>query len=113
MAWTKGKRRNNGIDAAVFWQHLVNQVGLRKLAQIAGVDPRTVRRWSSGEDCSSLEVVTRVIESLCSYKREGVVGVDYALDGRSRIAGVGQYTIEAANGTLLKEVDNADSGDWS
>lgn len=113
MGWPKHKRRNTGIAAAQFWAALIKEVGLRKTACILKVDPRTLRRWASGEDCSPIEAVVQVIESLWPYRRESVVGVDYVLDGNTRVAGVGQYTIAAANGKLLEEIDDANTRDWS
>lgn len=97
--WTRGRRRNQ-CDAAALISGLVTKYGARGLARLAGVSDRTVRRWASGEDWPPFERLVELLDRLWPQGRHAlpIYRPDMALDGRSRVGGVGDYSIRSAQG---------------
>ena len=96
--WPKGRRRND-LDASQFIAGLIEEHGTSAVASAIGVSPRTVRRWSRGEDWCTLETIQKLIE--CLIPATGSLPIYdpvMALDGNTRVAGVGDYTLNSAKG---------------
>ena len=107
MAWQCGKRRHS-TGAARFIRSVVAEFGAREIGRRCGVSDRTVRRWASGEDWPDVEALYRLIDSLCPQSQGAmpVYSPDMALDGSTRVGGVGEFSRRAARGeqTYLEEV---------
>jgi transcriptional regulator with XRE-family HTH domain len=99
MSWLLHRRRNT-IDAARFIGALIREFGSRDLARRCGVSDRTIRRWASGIDWPARESLEKLIDSVAPAKGGSLplYSPDMAIDGNTRVAGVGDYTIRAARG---------------
>jgi transcriptional regulator with XRE-family HTH domain len=99
--WPHGQRRHS-TDAARLVAALVSEFGAAPLAGRCGVSDRTIRRWASGEDWPEADSLHRLIDSL--YPQGAgwcpVYSPDMAIDGNTRVGGVGEYTRRAARGDL-------------
>lgn len=97
--WPHGKRRN-ATDAQRFVSALVVEFGLRPLGRMAGVSDRTIRRWVSGEDWPSSAALYRLVDAVCPANVAAVPIYDpeMAIDGWTRLGGVGEYSRRAARG---------------
>lgn len=99
--WRRGHRRNE-IDGSRFVSACCRSYSVAKVARAAGVSSRTVRRWASGEDWMPLFRCQSIIDALLPlstgwhprYRR------DMAIDGNTRVGGVGDYSRRAAQGRL-------------
>jgi hypothetical protein len=103
MAWPAGKHRHS-TDAARFVRALLAEFSFRELARLCGVSPRTIQRWASGEDWPTAEAMHRLVDRLfpLSAGAGPIYSPQMALDGHTRVGGVGQYTIEAARGCAMR-----------
>lgn len=99
MAWPHGLRRHETTGQR-FISALVREFGCRRLARMAGVSDRTIRRWRDGVDWPSVEVLKRLVETLDFGPLASlpIYSPDMAIDGNTRVVGVGEYTIRAARG---------------
>ena len=98
MVWQRGIRRNQ-IDASAFLSAV--PISSREIARRLGVSDRTVRRWKSGEDWCSEETIFRIAKELVPDVSPGwcpIYAPDMAIDGNTRVGGVGQYSIDSAKG---------------
>jgi hypothetical protein len=110
MAWPAGKRRNN-IDASRIVRALVAEYGARPLARKVGVSDRTIRRWASGEDHVTRETIDRVIDAILPVNVGSlpIYSAEMAIDGNTRVAGVGEFSIRAARGRATEEDFSCDT----
>ena len=93
MAWPRGRRRHDGDGRWLIGVRAVD------LAAAAGVSYRTARRWQTGEDLPTVEVLLRLVERLWPLTAGSLpLAGDYPLDGWSRVGGVGEFTIRSARG---------------
>ncbi len=101
MVWQRGKRRHE-MDAARFVAALCREFSARELGRLCGVSDRTVRRWARGEDWPEAASLHRLIDGLfpASSCAAPVYDPDMAVDGNTRVGGVGEYSIRAAQGDL-------------
>jgi len=99
MVWERGKRRHE-MDAARFVAALCREFSARELGRLCGVSDRTVRRWARGEDWPEAASLHRLIDGLfpASSCAAPVYDPDMAVDGNTRVGGVGEYSIRAAQG---------------
>lgn len=101
--WIQGRRRRN-TNPAKFMRALVEAFSAREIARLVGVSDRTVRRWASGEDWCDFEVLPRLIDLL--FVDSGSLPIyhpDMAIDGNTRVVGVGEYSVRAARGLATEE----------
>ena len=101
MPWPRGKRRHQ-TDAARFIAALCREFSARELGRLCGVSDRTVRRWATGEDWIERADLDRLIDALFPASVDGgpIYSPELAIDGNTRVGGVGEYTIRAARGDL-------------
>jgi transcriptional regulator with XRE-family HTH domain len=96
-----GKRRHTS-DAARMIRGLLTEFAARDLARRCGVSDRTIRRWATGEDWPAATSLHRLIDSL--YPESAgwcpVYDPEMAIDGNTRLGGVGEYSRRAARGDL-------------
>ena len=98
--WLKGRPRQE-LAAEAFWRNLVAAHGLRGAAKMAAVSPRTVWRWMHGARTSRASF-ERVADAIAPQS-EGALPLyaeRMALDGDTRVGGVGDYTRHSARGGL-------------
>ena len=103
--WPRGKRRNpDAIDTSQFVESLISsgQATIARIANICGVDPRTVGRWRTGKHWPPLALIERLIRKLWpdAYVRGGLADIA-SWQGHTPL--VGQYTLRAAAGVLIKD----------
>lgn len=89
-----------GLDAAEFVSRIVTEFGARPLARKCGVSDHTIRRWASGEDWPTQEAIERLVDALYPMSRAAapLYRADMAIDGDTRVGGVGEHTIRSARG---------------
>ena len=108
MSWPRHTRRHT-IDCTRFIRALLTEFSARELARCCGVSDRTVRRWAAGTDWPARVSLDRLVESICP--RAGgslpLYSPDMAIDGDTRVGGVGDYTRRAAQGLPCYEEDYA------
>lgn len=99
MAWLAGKRRHT-TDARRFVSTLSLEFSARELSRLCGVSDRTVRRWRDGTDWPTADVLTRLVDRLFPQSEGSlpIYSTEMAIDGNTRVGGVGEYTIRAARG---------------
>jgi len=99
MVWQRGKRRHE-VDATRFVAALCREFSARELGRLCGVSDRTVRRWAAGVDWPDRAAVDRLVDALFPQSRGSLPIYDpgMALDGNSRVCGVGEYTLRSARG---------------
>jgi hypothetical protein len=99
--YPRGQRRHDS-DAARMIRGLLTEFSARELARRCGVSDRTIRRWASGEDWPAAERLHRLVDSICPQSAGWcpVYSPDMAIDGNTRVGGVGEYTRRAARGDL-------------
>lgn len=96
--WIKGIRRRN-CDASQFITALRREYTATHLAKLAGVCDRTIRRWASGEDWCDTEALIRLVDKLLPDVGRGpIYSPDMAIDGDTRLGGVGEFSIQSAKG---------------
>lgn len=96
--WPRGIRRH-ATDATRFIRALVAEFGATDLGRRAGVNTRTVYRWRDGDDWPSAERLAAIVESICPPSGSlPLYSAGMAIDGGTRVAGVGEYSIRAARG---------------
>ena len=96
--WLAGKRRKQ-CDGSKFISALCREYGARHIAKIVGVNNRTVRRWATGEDWVDYDRFIDLIERLfpLTYGAVPRYSTDMAIDGNTRVLGVGEYSIYSLN----------------
>jgi len=103
MAWQRGNRRNN-CDARRFVAALCGEFSCRELARLCGVSDRTVRRWRDGTDWPDQQTIEHLVDRLFPLRGGGpMYQPDMAIDGNTRVGGVGDYTLRAARGLQIHE----------
>ena len=104
MTWPRGRRRNQ-IDAARFMRAMVSEFGARRLASAIGCLDRTIRRWASGEDWCDAEVLHRLVDVMfpLGHGSIPIYSVNMAIDGYTRVGGVGEYTLRISRGTPCRD----------
>lgn len=97
--WTRGRRRND-CDASAFVRRAIEASSARAVARMAGCSARTVARWASGEDWPRLDAVQAIADALCREDRGSlpIYSPDLAIDGGTRVGGVGDFTLRMAQG---------------
>ncbi len=97
--WIKGKRRNK-TDASKFIKCLIKEFGARPLSKKIGVSDRTVRRWASGEDWPDIKLIHKLVDLIFNDNQGSLplYSNDMAIDGNTRIGGVGEFTLKASKG---------------
>jgi hypothetical protein len=98
--WAKGRPRQECSDAARFWSAIVAEHGLRSTARACGVDSRSVGRWAAGAERCSYKVIERAADWIAPLN-EGSLPIyspQMAIDGDTRVGGVGDYTLYSARG---------------
>lgn len=101
MSWERGKRRHE-LDAARFVGALCREFSARDLGRLCGVSDRTVRRWRDGTDWPTADVLTRLVDRLFPQSEGSgpISSPDMAIDGWTRVGGVGEYSVRAARGEI-------------
>ncbi len=104
MAWLAGKRRHT-TDGRRFVTALCLEFSARELGRLCGVSDRTVRRWRDGTDWPTADVLTRLVDRLFPQSDGSgpVYSPEMAIDGNTRVGGVGEYTIRAARGETMTD----------
>jgi len=104
MAWLAGKRRHD-TDATRFVGALCREFSARELGRLCGVSDRTVRRWRDGTDWPTADVLTSLVDQLFPQSEGSgpVYSPEMAIDGNTRVGGVGEYTIRAARGETMTD----------
>jgi hypothetical protein len=99
MVWPRGKRRHD-CDASRFVAALCREFSAYELGRLCGVSDRTVRRWASGEDWPTAEALHRLVDALLPQSAGWVpvYSPEMAIDGGTRVGGVGEFTRRAAQG---------------
>jgi hypothetical protein len=109
MSWRKGHRRSTVGVCGDFVAGLVCESGLTtgRLATACGLDRGTLARWISGRAAPTQELLEVVIDRVLPLGRHGlpVYRSDMALDGRSRVGGVSEYTLRAGAGDACSGTD--------
>ncbi len=99
--YPRGQRRHN-TDAARLIRGLLTEFSARELARRCGCSDRTIRRWATGEDWPAADRLYGLIDSL--YPQAAgwvpVYSPDMAIDGNTRVGGVGEYTRRTARGDM-------------
>ena len=105
--WPRGRPRRPCSDATRFLAAVVAERGLNATARAAGVSPRTIGRWTMGEDRCPIEPIKRIADWLCPMEIGSlpIYRPDMAIDGGTRVGGVGDYTRHSAMG--LGTMDHA------
>jgi hypothetical protein len=101
MSWKRGKRRHD-IDAARFVAALCCEFSACELGRLCGVSDRTVRRWRNGVDWPTSQALMKLVDNLFPQSQGNgpVYSSDMALDGNTRVGGVGEFSIRAAKGDI-------------
>lgn len=91
--------QRRGVEARRFILALIAEFTACGLARLCGISDRTVRRWRDGEDWPSRDTIDRLIDRLfpLSDGSGPVYHPDMAIDGSTRVGGVGEFTIRAAS----------------
>ena len=107
MVWTRGQRRHD-TDASRFIRALLSEFSGRELGRLCGVSDRTIRRWAAGTDWPTAETLHGLVDRLfpLSDGSGPIYSPDMALDGNTRVGGVGEYTIRAARGEMMYDEEN-------
>lgn len=95
--WPKGKRRAE-CDATEFMRRLLDGHTAVDISRRTGIDRTTISRWKTGKVKPTLAMIERVIDAILPANR-GWVPIyrnDMAIDGNTRVVGVGEYSIRAA-----------------
>lgn len=101
--WPRGKRRN-ATDATRFVRALVAEYGATDIGRRAKVNTRTVYRWAHGDDWPRLETLQILADSICPDAGAlPIYSPTMAIDGETRVGGVGEYSIRAARGEPCHE----------
>lgn len=97
--WTKGKRRK-GVDCAHFIRNLSNDHSVRKMAVLAGVNEKTIRRYIEGKNYSDVTTLYKIIDGIFPLNEHSSLfySSDMVLDGNTRVGGVGEFTLKSARG---------------
>ncbi len=99
--WTTGKRRH-AMDADRFIAALCREFSARELGRLAGVSDRTIRRWRDGVDRPRPARLHEMIDRL--FPANGgalpIYSPEMAIDGNTRMGGVGEYSRRAAQGDM-------------
>ena len=98
MGWTKGKRRAE-VDATPFIHALCQEHSAAKLARLAGVHSRTVRRWRDGQQWARVTPLMRLVDGLFPgvWSRQPRLADD-EIGPDTWVAGVGMYTRRISRG---------------
>lgn len=101
MSWPRGRRRAD-TPCAAFVARLIDELGVRELARRCGVCDRTVRRWRDGERWTTGERLSRLCDVIWpqSVGSAPIYSPGMAIDGHTRVGGVGEYSRRAARGDL-------------
>ena len=101
--WPIGKRRHD-TDATRFVRALLAEFSARELGRLCGVSDRTIRRWRDGTDWPTADVLTGMIDRMfpLSDGSGPVYSPEMAIDGNTRVGGVGEYSIRAARGEMMR-----------
>lgn len=114
MAWPHGKRRHS-TDAARFVGAMCREFSARELGRLCDVSDRTVRRWRDGTDWPTADVLTMLVDRLfpLSDGSGPVYSAEMAIDGWTRVGGVGEYSVRAARGDVdyVAEASGHESSD--
>lgn len=107
MTWQAGKRRHE-MDAARFVTALCREFSARELGRLCGVSDRTVRRWRDGTDWPTADMLTRLVDRLFPQSDGSgpIYSPETAIDGNTRVGGVGEYSLRSARGEI--EIDLPD-----
>jgi hypothetical protein len=92
--------RNNCSDSSKFWSSLVHEQGLRTTAKAIGVDPKSIKRWISGEKRCSLKRINMAIDWILPIEHGWlpIYSPSIVIDGNTRVGGVSDYSRQAARG---------------
>lgn len=99
--WRRGRSRSPDPVAVAGMLTALHAGGVSwgKMARAAGVSDRTIRKWARGSMLASLGKVLLVVDSVSPQQRGAVPLIgEMAIDGGTRVLGVGQYSISAARG---------------
>lgn len=98
MGWPHSVPKHPPCGADRFIRGLCTEFRVRELARLCDVSDRTIRRWRDGVDNPSIEAIHRLVDRL--FPLTGGAGPfyspDMAIDGNSRVGGVGDYSLRAA-----------------
>lgn len=92
--------RRHDCDAQRMIAALCDEFSCRELARLCGVSDRTVRRWRDGTDWPTREAMATMLDALFPQS-DGwapIYSPDMAIDGNTRLAGVGEYSIRSSRG---------------
>lgn len=100
--WPHGKRRNLTGDCSSLISGLSSERSFAALACAAGVDEKTVRRWASGKNHPPLATLLHMIDIILPVGGGWLPIYDplMAIDGGTRVGGVGEYTVRSARGAM-------------
>lgn len=109
--WTKGKHRAE-CDASEFVANLLQSHSARKIARLGKCSDRFIRRIAIGEQWCRVSLLEEIVDQLLPLgeSKLPIYLPDIAIDGNTRVGGVGQYTLDAARGIPMRKEDfNEDS----
>ena len=99
--WRRGRSRQSDPVAVAGMLTALHDRGVSwgEMLRAAGVSDRTIRKWARGSRLASLAKVLLVVDAVSPQQRGALPLVgDMAIDGGTRVLGVGQYSICAARG---------------
>lgn len=99
--WRRGRSRQPDPVAVAEMLTALHASGVSwgQMAKAADVSDRTIRKWARGSRLASLGKVLLVVDAVSPQQRGAVPLIgDMAIDGGTRVLGVGQYSISAARG---------------
>lgn len=104
--WAKNRRRHD-VEAARFVTALLREFSARELGRLCGVSDRTVRRWRDGTDWPTAAALTRLVDRLFPQSEGSgpIYSTEMAIDGWTRVGGVGEYSVRAARGELIHDAE--------
>lgn len=101
--WPRGRPRQPCSDAARFFASVIAERGIAATSRAAGSDMRTVRRWATGQRRCGYGPIERVADWIAPLGAgwTPIYSPGMAIDGNTRVGGVGDYTLRAARGDRI------------
>lgn len=100
--WPRGQSRSDLADATAFVAACCREAGsVAELARRLGVAPKCVYRWSRGQRRITAAVAARMAEAVIEPSSSGSLPIyapTMALDGNTRVGGVGEFSRRTAKG---------------
>jgi hypothetical protein len=88
------------VDAHRFVRCLLAEFSLSELARLCGVSVSTIHRWKEGTSWPTAGALHRLVDALLPQSAGWIpiYSPEMAIDGGTRVGGVGEFTRRAAQG---------------